>query len=77
MMILLMMMTFRIAAKEAPESWSWVEQVSDDDNDTDDDDDVREVSPQSRTRSLVEAVQILPQWPPSTPACGGEIPASD
>ena len=38
MMILLMMMTFRIAAKEAPESWSWVEQVSDDDNDTDDDD---------------------------------------
>ena len=71
MMILLMMMTFRIAAKEAPESWSWVEQVSDDDNDNDDDDDVREVSPQSRTRSLVEAVLILPQWPPSTPACGG------
>lgn len=56
------MMTFRIAAKEAPESWSWVEQVSDDDNDTDDDDDdLREVSPQSRTRSLVVAVLILPQ----------------
>ena len=55
-------MTFRIAAKEAPESWSWVEQVSDDDNDTDDDDDdLREVSPQSRTRSLVVAVLILPQ----------------
>ena len=67
----MMMMSFRIAAKEAPESWSWVEQVSDNDNDTDDDDDVREVSVQSRTRSLVEAALISPQWPPSTPACGG------
>ena len=74
-MNLLMMMSFRIAAKEAPETWSWVEQVSDNDNDTDDDDDddddVREVSPQSRTRSLVEAALISLPWPPSTPACGG------
>ena len=33
LMILLLMMILRIAAKEAPESWSWVEQVSDDDDD--------------------------------------------
>ena len=37
---MMIMMTFRIAAKEAPESWSWVEKVNDNDyNDTDDDND--------------------------------------
>merc|ERR1712126_384873 len=39
----------KIASKEAPESWSWVDQGE---------------SPLSRARDHVEAVLTLPQWPP-------------
>ena len=61
----------KIEAKEAPESWSWVEQVSDgDDEYIDDDIDHRVELPPSKTRDNVEAAPTLPPSPPLTPVCG-------
>ena len=61
----------KIEAKEAPESWSWVEQVSDgNDEYIDDDIDHRVELPPSKTRDNVEAAPTLPLLPPLTPVCG-------
>ena len=70
----------KIAAKEAPESWSWVDQVSDDGNSDNDDDNVdaddRVESPPSRTKDHAEAVLTLPPWQPLTRACGVPLACS-